>query len=161
MLSPKFENEIDKLGSFLISEIENLSVNFTEFGYRERVRIERYLFLLLKAFSQRELDYSLQGFSKCHIEKVNSLAAKKSNDKALNLVVDQVFQLKIYLQALSSENAYVRGDALSKLGLDRKKIFSFIKFQSESIIKKIKRINVEKGVSPDRKKTSKANATRF
>lgn len=137
MLSPKSKNEIEIIGAVLISEIENLSTNFSEFGYRERVRIERYLFLLLKAFCQRELDYNLQGFSKSHLEEFSSLAANKSKEKALNLIVDQAFQLKIYLQSLSSENAYVRGDALSKLGLDRTKIFSFIKFQSEVIIKKI------------------------
>lgn len=143
MLSAKFDNNIEKFGSTLISEIESVSTNFSEFGYRERVRIERYLFLLLKAFCQRQLGYNLQGLSKCHLEEVTSLISNKTKNKSINLIVVQAFQLKIYLQSLSSENAYVRGDALSKLGLDRKKVFSFIQEQSKSIISKINLLSVE------------------
>ncbi|MCF8009511.1 MAG: hypothetical protein K9K32_07065 [Halanaerobiales bacterium] len=145
MLSAKLENEMDKLGSALISEIENVSTNFTEFGYRERIRIERYLFLLIKAFCQKELGYNLQGFSKWHIEEIISLSSEKQK-RSLNLIVDQAFQLKIYLQSLSSENAYVRGDALTKLGLDRKRVFPFIQSQSKSIVNKINMSSVEPGV---------------
>ena len=161
MRSAKCDNDIERLGSTLISEIESVSTNFSEFGYRERVRIERFLFLLLKAFCWRELDYNLQGFSKCHLEEVTSLFSKETKGKSLSLIIDQAFQLKIYLQSLSSENAYVRGDALSKLGLDRKKVFLFIQDQSRSIINKINILGVEPGASPDRKNVGGADASSF
>ncbi len=143
MHSTNLPEQLDKISSFLISENESISTNFSEFGYRERVKIERCLFLLIKTLCKKELDYNLQGFSKFHREKISYIISKNVSGKTLNLIVGQVFQLKIYLQTLSSENAYVRGDALSKLGLNRKNVFTFIQEQLKSIVNKAHSLNVE------------------
>ena len=143
MHSKNLPEQLDKISSFLISESESISTNFSEFGYRERVKIERCLFLLIKTLCKKKLDYDLQGFSKFHIERLSYITSKNVTGKTFSLIVDQVFQLKIYLQTLSSENAYVRGDALSKLGLDKKSVFTFIKEQLKSIVKKAHSLNVE------------------
>lgn len=143
MDSINLPEELDKISSFMNSESNSISTNFSEFGYRERIRIERCLFLLIKSLCKKELDYNLQGFSKGHIEKLSYISSKKLSVKTLILIIDQTFQLKTYLQTLSSESAYVRGDALSKLGLNRKNVFTFIQEELKRIVDKVNFLNVE------------------
>jgi hypothetical protein len=143
MQSKNLAKEIDRIISFLTSESESISTNILEFGYRERIRIERCLFLLIKTLCKKEIDYDLQGFSNNHIEKLTATIANRLSRKTFNLIISQAFQMKIYLQTLSNANAYVRGDALSKLGLNKKSVFKFIQEQIKSIIDKMDTFHVQ------------------
>lgn len=137
-------NKIESILNFLHHENDSIEKDFSEFGYRERILIERGLFLLIKWLCKEILNYDLQGFSNYHKNKLNSIISKTDCDKTFLQVVEQIFQLKIFLLSVSSENAYVRGDSLSKLGLDRKNVFSFIEAQIKSITDKTNLlINVE------------------
>ncbi|MFC1561236.1 hypothetical protein ACFL4V_02040 [Candidatus Latescibacterota bacterium] len=143
MHSTKLPKSIDKISSYLVSECETISANFSEFGYKERIKIERCLFLLIKTLCQKKIDYDLQGFSNFHRERLSSIISRHESDKTFNQIVEQIFQFKIFLQKLSSENAYVRGDSLSNLGLNRKTVFDFIGVQIKSIVNKLNSINLE------------------
>ena len=136
-------NRIESILSFLHHENDRIVINFSEFGYRERILIERGLFLLIKCLCEEVLNYNLQGFSNYHKKNLNNIISKTDCDETFSQVVEQIFQLKIFLQSVSSENAYVRGDSLSKLGLDRKNVFSFIEAQIESITNKTNLLNIE------------------
>jgi hypothetical protein len=136
-------NRIESILNFLYHEYEYIEKNFSGFGYRERIRIERGLFLLIKFLCKELLDYNLQGLSNYHKDRLNSIISKTECDKIFLQVVERIFQLKIFLQSLSSENAYVRGDSLSKLGLNRKNVFSFIEFQINAIADKTKILDVD------------------
>ena len=145
-------NRIESILKFLHHENDSIVKNFSEFGYSERILIERGLFLLIKCLCEEVLNYNLQGFSNDHKKNLNNIISKTDCDETFSQVVEQIFQLKIFLQSVSSENAYVRGDSLSKLGLDRKNVFSFIEAQIERITNKTNLLNVE---------PIRINATRF
>jgi hypothetical protein len=143
MPQKKSPNKIESIMNFLHHENDSIGKNFSEFGYRERILIERGLFLLIKCLCKEILNYNLQGFSNYHKKNLNNIISNTDGYEAFSQVVDRIFQLKIFLQSVSSENAYVRGDSLSKLGLDRKNVFSFIETQIKSITNKINLLNVE------------------
>lgn len=134
---------LDQIFAYLNTEVDLISKKHHEFGYRERMQIERGLFLLVKVLCNMKLGYELQGFSKAHKDRILELIRQNKYDGFFTQLIDQVFQLKIFLQSLSSENAYVRGDALSRLGLNRQNVVSFIKEEIRRICDKTKSINVE------------------
>lgn len=134
----KHTDIISKATNLLISEIELIAKGpISEFGYRERIRIERGLFLTLKMLCCQLSNYNLQGFAKRHQEDLLIFLSKDCTEKSIQELVEQIFQLKIFILSLSSENAYVRGDAFSRAGVDRSTALNFIKRQAESILKKI------------------------
>lgn len=136
-------NKIEAILTFLHHENDSIEKSFSGFGYRERILIERGLFLLIKCLCKEILNCNLQGFSNSHKNNLNSIISRTDCDKIFLQVVEQIFQLKIFLQSVSSENAYVRGDSLSKLGLSRKNVFSYIGAQIKSITDKTNLLNVE------------------
>lgn len=136
-------NEIEIILNFLRHENDSIKRNFSEFGYRERILIERGLFLLIKCLCKKILDYNLQGFSNLHKINLDNIISKTDCGETFLKLVEQIFHLKIFLQSVSCENAYVRGDSLSKLGLDRKNVFSFIESQVKSITNKTNLLNIE------------------
>jgi len=112
------------------------------FGYRERIKIERALFLLSKCLCHIRLAHDLQGLCQFHKERLfRAISAKKKED-LFGMILDRIFHLKIFIQRLCSENAYVRGDILSQVGLTKKEARGLIKFQIDNIIKKIKLLDV-------------------
>ena len=136
--------------SYLTDESDALSRTAYTFGYRERMKIERGLFLLLKTLCKNILGHNLQGFSESHRMKVFELIARKKSSGSLNRLVTRIWQLKVYIQSLSSENAYVRGDALSRLELDKKSVFSFIGYEIQKIGENTILLAGEQGAQPDR-----------
>lgn len=125
------------------SEIKSISTNTSDFSYRERIRLERCLFLLIKTMCKKALDYNLQGFTKGHIDQLSPIIANNLSYRKLNLIINQTFEIKVYLQTLSCENAYVRGDALSKLGLNKINVTAFIQEQLKSVIDKVYALRTE------------------
>ncbi|MDO8259876.1 MAG: hypothetical protein Q7T50_00055, partial [Candidatus Magasanikbacteria bacterium] len=74
---PKHSDIISKASSLLIREIELIAKGpISEFGYRERMRIERGLFLTLKVLCYQSANYNLQGFAKCHREDLLKFLSK-------------------------------------------------------------------------------------
>lgn len=136
--------------SYLTDQSDALSRTAYTFGYRERMKIERGLFLLLKILCKNILGHNLYGFSESHRMKVFELIACKKRNGSLIRLVNRIWQLKVYLQSLSSENAYVRGDALSRLGLDKKGVFSFISYEIGKIGENTILLSVEQDAQPDR-----------
>lgn len=133
MPSEDLNNKLREIVSFLSSEFRTIPSDLSNFGYRERIKIERCLFLLIKIICKNEFDYELQGFSKRHIENLSLIIPENLSSKSFVLIFEKAYQTKIYLKALSSGNGYVRGDTLSKLGLNRKTVFPFIQDHLDSI----------------------------
>lgn len=90
-------------------------------GYRERMRIERPLFLLLKEICRQHLEYELHGMTEVHRKALSLLLSeKRSDNKELQNFVRNAFELRIFLLTLSSTNPYVQGDALSRASLTKR-----------------------------------------
>jgi hypothetical protein len=86
-------------------------------GYRERVLIERQLFLILKDVCRRHLGYELQGLSETHRRRIEDVIKGSTNGHRLFPLLRDTFELKIFLLSLSSANPYVQGDALSRASI--------------------------------------------
>ena len=89
-------------------------------GYRERMRIERPLFLLLKEVCLRHLEYELHGMTEVHRKALSLLLSKKRCTRDLQNFVRNAFELRVFILALSSTNPYVQGDALSRASLTKR-----------------------------------------
>lgn len=90
--------------------------------YRERVRIERSLFIVIKEICHRYLGYELHGLSEVHRTELNDRMAGTGCTKSLERFVREVFELRVFILALSSANAYVQGDALSRASLTNQNV---------------------------------------
>jgi hypothetical protein len=127
---------------YLNNEVDSIAVR-REFGYKERIQIERGLFLIVKLLCSKIIKFNLQGFSKAHKDDVLKMIPLTDSGKNFSQLVDRIFQFKVFILSLSSENAYVRGDALSRMGLKRQNVLSFIKAEIGRIRDKVADLNVE------------------
>lgn len=139
---------LSQIFAYLNNEIDSI-VKSQEFGYRERIQIERGLFLLIKLLCFERFRFNLQGFSKEHKDNILKLISHNNCERSFALLVDRIFQFKVFILSLSSENAYVRGDALSCMGLKRQNVFSFIKDEIGRIRDKVADLNIEDAKSFD------------
>lgn len=124
---------LNKIFSYLNDEIDSIAKNHQKFGYRDRIQIERGLFLLIKTLCYDKFEYNLQGFSTAHKDRMLELLKSNKHDRSFIPLINQVFQFKVFLQSLSSESAYVRDDALSSIGLDRQNVFNHINLEIKRI----------------------------
>ena len=85
--------------------------NLSLFGYRERIQVERLLFLSIKLLLAK-YGYNLTGFSNKHIAEIKEYALKNKFPAEFINAIDDANQLKIHIKNISSSNAYVRNDAL-------------------------------------------------
>jgi hypothetical protein len=90
--------------------------------FRERVRIERSLFMVIKEVCQQYLGYELHGLSEVHRTRLNDWMKGNGCARSLQHFVREVFELRVFLLALSSANAYVQGDALSRASLTKRNV---------------------------------------
>ena len=130
------QNNFESILKFISDTAKHLEKNYSKFGYRERIQIERCLFLLLKILCNKKLECNLQGFSKDHIDRVCNFTAKNEFDIRCLKLIEKAFELKVFIVRLSCENAYVRGDSISKLGLNSKNVHKTILTQLNSISNK-------------------------
>ena len=92
-------------------------------GYRERVIIERPLFLVMKEVCRRRLGYDLHGLSEEHRKSLESLLIQGNEDtKQVQNLLHEAFEVRVFLLDLSSTNPYVQGDALSRASLTKKDV---------------------------------------
>lgn len=75
--------------------------------YRERLRIERPLFMVIKEACKQYLGYELHGLSEVHRTELNDWMEDNPCIKPFQNFVRKAFELRVFLLALSSESAYV------------------------------------------------------
>lgn len=124
---------LSQIFSYLKNEIDFIAKSHQKFGYRDRIQIERGLFLLIKTLCYDKLKYNPQGFSKAHRDRILELLKSNKCDRLFIQLINQVFQFKVFLQSVSSESAYARDDVLSSLRLDRQNVFNFINLEIRRI----------------------------
>ncbi len=88
-------------------------------GYRERIRIERPLFLLVKEVCQNYLGYDLHGLNEIHRKELSRWMEDNQCHRSLQNFIRETFELRVFVVALSSANPYVRGDALSRASITK------------------------------------------
>jgi hypothetical protein len=139
---------INKIFDYLENELASFSRNFQGFGYKERIQIERGLFLILKLLSAEKLRYNLQGFSKIHKDCILMEMQKIKCNGSFAQIIEHTYQLKVYIQTLSSESAYVRDDALTRLDLNRLTVVDFLVNEIQRLRHKINALNIEYTINP-------------
>lgn len=87
--------------------------------YRERARIERPLFLVVKEVCLRHLGYDIHGLSEVHRKELNDWMKGKACGRSLHNFVREAFELRVFLLDLSSTNPYVQADSLSRASLTK------------------------------------------
>ena len=130
-----------------INEMKDDSLS--QFGYKERMKIERTLFILLYKICKNHIDIEVQGFNKYYKERILEKTRENRFNSKFDLLITKIFEIKFNLQALSSQNAYVREETLSKVGTDKKQIFQMLYRQINSIKKLIDELDIKdhKGIN--------------
>jgi len=117
----------------LLSDLEKIaSRGVYNFGYIERMILERTLFAVLKLWVRDRLGIELHGFSESYKLQLLDLLKRKGDERHVFLTC-KMFDLKNYLRSLSCENPYVRGDSISKLNVGKDKVFVIIRSQIQGI----------------------------
>ncbi|MFO3729234.1 hypothetical protein [Butyricimonas muris] len=98
------------------------------FGYVERMILERTLFVIFKLWVRDRFQVELHGFSDSYKLQLLDIVGKKIDTRDF-MIICKVFDLKNYLRSLSCENPYVRGDSILKLNVGVDKVFVVIKSQ--------------------------------
>lgn len=107
-------------------EIENIieksfKDNF-RFGYKERIILERNLFALILRIGKSN-NFEINSFSS---SKLNEYLLKLDDCNSDIKLMRDIFEIKIFLQKLSSASSYVQGDLLLNLGLTKKSTYPYI-----------------------------------
>ena len=88
-------------------------------GYRERVMIERPLFLTLKEICDRYLGYDLHGLSEPHRREIEAAIQETKSGREFQSLLRDIFEIRTFLLDLSSANPYVQNDALSRASVSK------------------------------------------
>jgi len=110
--------------------------NTSSFGYRERIQFERILFISLKLLVSR-YGLDLHGFSNMHFEKLRTIADNNGVPPEVAMVIEDAFQLKIYVKNISSSNAYVRNDTLLRLTPNLAQVMPLISNKLRRVVTKM------------------------
>jgi hypothetical protein len=92
----------------------------SEFGFADRMAIERELFELLKQLCILRIGYQLQGLGDIHREALLKEISSLKCDLSFRHIAQSVFELRAFMQTLTSNNAYVRDEAISNAGTTSK-----------------------------------------
>jgi len=111
--------------------------------FRERLRIERPLFMVIKEACHQYLGYELHGLSEVHRTELNHWMENNGCGKPFQNLARKAFELRVFLLALSSESAYVQGDALSRASLTKKTVLRDLSRALISLAEKAIRIKGE------------------
>lgn len=99
------------------TQIRNLKTY--SFGYRERIRIERLLFMALKSTSQTFLSYNLTGFNQDSIAIIKKTAIDNKIPRLAELF-ERCYSIKLEIRKMSSSSAYIKNSALFNTSGDSK-----------------------------------------
>lgn len=120
---------INKKLKKLKNDFEEISnSNIGDFGFKERIKLERTLYLLLLDLTEIELS----GFNDLSLEKI-----VKIKDEKTRQVAQKIYKLRIFLKKISSSNPYERYDAINELSINRKTVFLLMRKKIDSLIKEI------------------------
>ena len=103
------------------------------FGYRERMQLERPLFLILKTVSLFRLGYELHGLSDVHRTALHEHLERSDQGADVKAYVRDVCELYVFLRSLSAANPYVQGDALSRVAATRRHVIALVVRRLRSI----------------------------
>jgi len=98
----------------------------SHFAYRERARLERFLFLTLKIVCEACVGFTLHGLSEVHHTCLREHLKSGSNNAALNDLVRRVFELRLFLVELSSTDPYVRHESLDRVCVAESEAMRFV-----------------------------------
>lgn len=114
-----------------LDEIKTRS--FARFNYRERIKLERTLHLLLNDV----LEIKVEGFSFVNTERVKAYLSEIDAQEEIVVLVDKIFELRSFLKAITRGNPYEKYDALYKADLNRISVFDNIEMRLKKIEKLI------------------------
>lgn len=121
----KLDIKIDNIFKLIESDLNYLSEKGDIlFGYNDRMIIERGLFELLLIVSDIYLKYELKGFSDYYKKEILSTYSV-TNSKICTIII-QIFDLKNFIQSLSSGNSYVQYNLITQTGNEKENIFKFL-----------------------------------
>lgn len=126
---------MQKKDSRLLEYVETIKIDldkikeksFSNFRYKERVKLERTLFLILIELVEIDID----GFNQISYNKIKKILEKDCI--IIDSLIDKLFELQAFLKSVSNSNPYVRDDALSKADTNRIKVFDLIKMKINRI----------------------------
>ena len=126
---------MQKKDSRLLEYVETIKIDldkikeksFSNFRYKERVKLERTLFLILIELVEIDID----GFNQISYNKIKKILEKDCT--IIDSLIDKLFELQAFLKSVSNNNPYVRDDALSKADTNRIKVFDLIKMKINRI----------------------------
>ena len=110
--------ERDETVAGLIGQLEVIAAELEQVvpirvGYRDRVRIERPLFLVLKEICLRHLGFDLHGLTDVHRQGLRQCIARRPCSSNLLHFIRHVYEFRVFLLELTSADPYVQGNALS------------------------------------------------
>lgn len=111
-------------------------------GYRERVLIERPLFLTLKEVCRQRLGYELHGLSETHRRRLEGTIENTANGRRFLALLRDTFELRAFLLDLSSANPYVQGDAMSRASVTK---YDAPRALSRALFRLVERVSEEMG----------------
>ena len=96
------------------------------FGYRERARIERFLFLTLKTLCEDRVGFVLHGLSATHRRLLQEHLDEGQSNGAFDDLIRRVFELRIFLVEFSSADPYVRHESLERVSVRKPDVLKFV-----------------------------------
>ena len=98
------------------SHLSTKSLGPIGFDYRRRTKVERLLFLVVKEYCSRNLDYDLGGLAYTHEKLFTEEMERREVTGPRITAVKRAFDLSRVISDLSSSDPYVREEMLSELG---------------------------------------------
>ncbi len=117
------------------------------FGYRERARIERFLFLTLKALCEERVGFVLHGLSATHRRLLQEHLDEAQSNAAFIDLVRRVFELRIFIVELSSTDPYVRHEALDRVSVAKPEVVKFVVRQLRTVANDAHTLTLEAGTT--------------
>jgi len=126
--------ELETLGSTL----KRKEPRYADFGYKERTRFERLLFLILKEYCAKKLDYEdLGGLSHVHRSRFRRLVAEEKSSAVEFRIAEEGFQIYAQLYELCTAHIYDPGRTVTRLGRDATQVLVQIAEQVEGFIREV------------------------
>lgn len=97
--------------------LRSKGTRYADFGYKERVRFERLLFLILEKYCSQKLAYEdLGGLSHVHRHRFQEQIVEERRESEEFDIVDEGFQIFSLLYDLCTAHIYGPGRAVRELG---------------------------------------------
>lgn len=115
---------------------KQLTENLSRITYRQRLRIERYLFFAARLISQRFFCFELNSFSQRIFDVVGETTKERNCPKAHQLLKN-IFELRLFVAKLTSTDPYVRHDAMESVCQTEKQANVYVARQIRRIAREL------------------------